>query len=158
MPGTRAAGTPAEAGSRVVVRLGNRLVKGFLDPASLREIGPALPSVDLLLESGAIESVPLAEAKAIFFVKTFAGRNEREDLRFHDHLPSARSLWVRLTFADNEVMEGLVENGARYVLDAGFLVTPTDPTANNWLMYVPKTQIKRFEVLGLRQRLVTQLT
>ena len=144
--------------SRVVIRLADRVVKGFVDRQQLREVKDVSTRLDVRpAEGGMNESILLADAKAVFFVKTFHGRNDREDLRFHDHLPPAQSLWVRLTFADGEVLEGMIENGPSYVLDPGFLLTPTDPTANNWLVYVPKTRIRRFEVLGLRQRSALKL-
>ena len=109
------------------------------------------------LETGKTEQVNIEDAKAIFFVRSFEGPNDRPDLRFHDHLPPPECLWIRLVFIDGEILEGMIENGVRYVNDPGFFVTPSDPTANNWLIYIPKQNIRDFEVLGLRQRTATKL-
>ena len=137
------------------------MVKGFVDRDGWPAAGDSGPSTSALqvrsADTGTTESINLAEAKAVFFVREFDGVFGHTDLRFHDHLPPPECLWIRLVFRDGEVLEGMIENGGRYVLDPGFLVTPTDPTANNWLIYVPKGQVRNFEVLGLRQRTPTKL-
>ena len=43
-----------------------------------------------------------------------------------------------------------MDNQADHVLHPGFLLTPTDPEANHWLIYVAKGQVREFQVLGLR--------
>ena len=57
---------------------------------------------------------------------------------------------VRITFKDEEVMEGLIQNHSEFVLKTGFFFFPSDPEGNNWLVYVLKSQVKEFDVLGLR--------
>ncbi len=142
--------------TRVVIRLPNRIVKGYIDREEWeqqRQSSNQAASLSVRSpDDDQIEILPLHEAKAVFFVRDFEGIPQHADLRFHDHLPPPECLWIRLVFLDGEILEGMIENGPQYVLDAGFFVTPTDPTANNWLIYIPKPQIKRFEVLGLRQR------
>lgn len=136
-----------------VVQFGSRTLRGYADHGALAkasENGTSPDAMRLRLEdSGAVESVPLDAVKAVFFVKSFAG-NGREELRFHDHLPPQDCLWVRVTFEDGEVLEGLVRNTHHCVKHAGFLLAPIDPQANNWLMYVNKSQVADFRVLGLR--------
>lgn len=149
--------TKPEGLERVVLQFGNRVLRGFADREAWdatpedRTALPA-PAGHVLLravDSDHAEEVSLDGLKAAFFVKRFDGPG-LDEMRFHDHLTPPESLWVRVTFQDGEVIEGLVENGARPVLDAGFFLTPTDPEANHWLVYIAKGQVQEFQVLGLR--------
>ena len=87
--------------------------------------------------------------KAIFFVKSFEGK-QHDDLRFYDDREPMDCLWVRVTFHDDEVIEGIIRNDPSFVFNSCFLMSPVDPEGNNWLIYVIKTQLKNFQVLGLR--------
>ena len=104
------------------------------------------------LESGQAEDISLDTAKAIFFVRDFAGQVRHNDLRFHDHLPATQCLWVRVVFDDGERIEGMVDNAHEFVVGSGFLMAPSDTFGNNLLIYVLKSRISGFEVLGLRPR------
>jgi len=66
------------------------------------------------------------------------------------HAPVLQGLWVRVSFHDNEMIEGIVGNTSDYVLQDGFFLMPTDPNGNNKLVYVLKGGLKDFHVLGLR--------
>jgi hypothetical protein len=142
--------------NKIVIKLPEGLVKGYLAADSLRSlhaISAAPQSVTVTLAgSGEERLISLQESKGIFFVKDFDGRVNHMDLRFHDDTAPPEFLWVRLTFLDGEVMEGMIQNGAAFVVSDGLWVTPTDPTGNNLLMYASKSHLKNFEVLGLRQK------
>lgn len=136
----------------LVIQFGDRTVKGFADrsqwpPAD--EIDFSSPPVFRRVGSEVLEQIPLEGVKAIFFVKSFEGK-WHDDLRFHDHLPAPECLWVRATFNDGEVIEGLIGNNQNYVLHPGFYMSPIDPEGNNWLIYVLKNKLKDFQILGLR--------
>jgi hypothetical protein len=137
----------------LVIQFGDRTVKGYTDhsewPAG-DEIGAEKKSpVFRRVGSETIEEIPLEGVKAIFFVKSFEGK-WHDDLRFHDHLPAPECLWVRATFHDGEIIEGLIGNDATHVLQAGFYMSPIDPEGNNWLIYILKNKLKDFQILGLR--------
>ena len=137
----------------LVIQFGDRTVKGYAE----RSQWPAAEHPDLQktlsvmrhMGSETIEQIPLDGVKAIFFVKSFEGK-WHDDLRFHDHLPAPECLWVRATFYDGEVIEGLIANNHNHVLHAGFYMSPIDPEGNNWLIYVLKNKLKDFQILGLR--------
>jgi len=57
---------------------------------------------------------------------------------------------MRVQFLDGEVMEGIVHNSLRYLVDPGFFLLPTDPFGNNKLVYVMKNQLADHRVLGTR--------
>jgi hypothetical protein len=138
---------------KVVIQYGGRIAKGFTNRAlwpSEQDLSPNLSSVPVRLhDSNEIQEIPLDGVKAVFFVKTFEGKSH-DDLRFHDHLPPVECLWVRVTFDDGEVIEGLIRNSGSYVLQDGFFMSPIDPEGNNVLVYVIKAKLQDIEVLGLR--------
>ena len=136
----------------LVIQYGGRTVKGYAEKNRWPADDPnfhAAPTIFQRLGSETMEQVPLDGVKAIFFVKSFEGKSH-DDLRFHDHLPAPDCLWVRVTFHDGEVIEGLIGNSPNYVLHAGFYMSPIDPEGNNWLIYVLKSKLKDFQILGLR--------
>lgn len=101
--------------------------------------------------TGASEKISLVGAKAIFFVKSFAGRASHHELHFHDEVGPPGRLYVRLTFLDNEIMEGMVENTRNLLVNAGFFLEAIDPDSNNVQIYVFKAQIKDFRILAVRK-------
>jgi hypothetical protein len=137
----------------LVIQFGDRTVKGYAErsqwpPAEDLDINATRP-VFRPLGSDTTEHIPLDGVKAIFFVKSFEGK-WHDDLRFHDHLPAPECLWVRATFHDGEVIEGLIGNNSNHVLYPGFYMSPIDPEGNNWLIYILKNKLKDFQILGLR--------
>jgi hypothetical protein len=48
------------------------------------------------------------------------------------------------------VIEGIVHNSIRYLLDPGFFLVPTHPGSNNRLIYISKSQLADHRVLGTR--------
>lgn len=144
---------------RVVVQGSDGAIKGYADKAQWAANG-ALSVEDQRrdsirlrrLDSDATVDVPLENVKAVFFVHDFTGEVQRRDLRFHDHLPATQCLWVRVRFDDGETIEGLINNTQEFVVGSGFLMAPADTLGNNWLIYVPKSKLMGFEVLGLRPK------
>jgi hypothetical protein len=137
----------------LVIQFGDRTVKGYAErsqwpPAEELDFQRS-PPMFRRLGSDTMEQIPIDGVKAIFFVKSFEGK-WHDDLRFHDHLPAPECLWVRATFHDGEVIEGLIGNNPNYVVHAGFYMSPIDPEGNNWLIYVLKNKLKDFQILGLR--------
>src|SRR5215831_17602078 len=90
------------------------------------------------------------ELKALFFVKKFSGNKEYSEIRFFETQPKIDGLWVRVTFYDNETIEGIVSNTIRFLMDDGFYLKPPDPNSNNRFMYVVKEALKDFTVLGVQ--------
>src|ERR1700751_230398 len=145
---------------RVVVQGSDGAIKGYADKAQWTTANGSLSTEDQKresiqlkrLDSGATEDVPLEKVKAVCFVHDFTGEVQRRDLRFHDHLPATQCLWVGVRFDDGETIEGLINNTQEFVLGSGFLMAPADKLGNNWLIYVPKSKLMCFEVLGLRPK------
>jgi hypothetical protein len=145
---------------QVVVQLGTRMLKGYLESPvwstieeQLSNVPPSAPGIFRIrhLDTGLMEEIPTADIKAVFYVNTFDGDSEHTHLNFHSRTPVAQGIWMRLQFRDGEVMEGLVYNSLRYLVDPGFFLVPTDPDSNNKLVYVIKSWLVDHRVLGMRK-------
>jgi hypothetical protein len=157
---TRQAG-PAEAGTpeKVVIQFGTRTIKGYLEAQAWSTVEEILCSAPTeapkmfrvqLLHTDEIANISTKDAKAVFFVNRFEGDPQHQPLHFHVMAPANHGLWVRLDFLDGEMIEGIVQNSIRCLNDPGFFVVPTDPGGNNKLVYVIKSALKNFRVLGMR--------
>jgi hypothetical protein len=149
-----------ETSHKVVAHvLGGKLVKGFLKT----DHGPQLENVLQhhfsrngcaipihAHENNGQVAVGLETLKAIFFVKTFEGRSDYQEVKFFDSHPAVEGLWVQVRFADGELTEGILQNSIRYLIEPGFLLKPPDPLSNNEFVYVLKKSLKDFRILGVR--------
>jgi len=136
-----------------------RRVKGLLRIEAHSSLESLLDKTDRNLEGGMTffcpeggepETLDLREAKAVYFVKTFEGDNKRDKIRFYENGPEVGLLWVEVQFLDDEVEEGAVHNSIHHLVQDGFFLHTSDPESNNKLVYVKKSAIKRYRVLGLR--------
>jgi hypothetical protein len=145
---------------KVVIQFGDELIKGYLESQTwntieelLRNAPDSPPKIFRVrrLGSDVVEEIPTENAKAVFYVNNFDGDFEHKPLQFHTRAPIVHGIWVRLEFFDGEVMEGIVHNSIRYLVDPGFFLRPTDPGSNNRLVYVMKSGLKDYRVLGMRK-------
>lgn len=141
------------------MRYEDHAVRGFAEVSKLGSIEQLLrneaqhpiETISLkIADSEDVREVPTKDAKAVFFVKTFDGDLRHRALHFHEHAPTVPGLWVRVFFYDNEMIEGIISNTKDFVLGDGFFLRPTDPNGNNTLVYVLKSGLKDFHVLGMR--------
>ena len=135
---------------KVIIRkLNGEILKGYadpsLDPASAKENSVTISSL-----TEEVICVPKSEIKALFFVRKFSGNKEYAEVKFFESQPRIDGLWVRLYFFDNEAIEGIVSNSMNFLREDGFYLKPPDPNSNNRLMYVVKSALKDFTVLGVQ--------
>lgn len=143
---------------KVVAHLADgSLIKGFLrdapsiDPLSASLSANSLPNrIALELPTGGKKVIEISNAKALFFVKTLEGRTDYVEIKFFERNPQIAGLWVKIQFRDGEVTEGIVHNSLPFVSDAGFFLRPPDPHSNNRVVYVVKSFLSDFRVLGIR--------
>lgn len=145
---------------KVVIQLGARTLRGYLDSVALNTVEellshapPSSPESFRLrhLESDKVEEISANDVKAVFYVNSFEGDSDHKELNFHSRAPIVHGIWVRLQFRDGEVMEGIIYNSIRYLVDPGFFLLPTDPDSNNRLVYVQKSWLADYRVLGMRR-------
>lgn len=135
---------------KVVVRkLDGEIIKGYVDPTP----EPVSAKDDKIIVTSLTEeiiTVPKNEIKALFFVRKFSGNREYSEVKFFESQPRIDGLWVRLHFFDDEAIEGIVANSINFLVEDGFYLKPPDPNSNNRLMYVVKSALKDFTVLGVQ--------
>ena len=129
----------------VIRRLDHGLMKGFVDSTSY--LGPN--GIRLLDREGRTLTIPLHEIKGVFFVRDFDGNPQRSERKLFQSRPRLAGLWVRVTFKDKEVLEGLLPSNLVELSPEGFLVTPADLYSNNLRIFVPRTALSEMTVLGV---------
>jgi len=145
---------------KVVARMRDgKMVKGYLhcpmnstfeDYLRTNEFTPPESIGIQPVDSGKDISIQMEALKALFFVKSFDGDKDHPEIKFFDKSPPNRGLWVRVQFYDNEAIEGTIENSLRYLTERGFFMKPPDPRSNNEILYVVKSSLASFRVLGVR--------
>jgi len=152
--------TFAPKSEKVVIQFGNRTLKGYLESPVWNTIEELLSNAPQSspetfrirnLETGIVEEISVKDVKAVFYVESFDGNSDHSQLNFHTRAPIVHGIWMRCQFLDGEVMEGIVYNSIRYLVDPGFFLLPTDPGSNNKLVYVLKSWLVDHRVLGLRK-------
>lgn len=150
----------ANVPEKVVIQFGTGIIKGYLESTGWSTIEQVLSNAPRSspetmrirhLESDLVEEISVKSVKAVFFVNSFDGDAVRNHINFHTRAPIVHGVWLRLQFVDGEVMEGIVYNSIRYLIDPGFFLLPTDPGSNNKLIYVVKSSLVDLRVLGLRK-------
>ena len=63
--------------------------------------------------------------------------------------PRTAGLWLRITLADGDEIEGLAANDRTLIEGAGLLITPPDLRSNTQRMYIPRQAIQALEVVAL---------
>jgi hypothetical protein len=135
-----------------------RLFKGFLHngvedlPSSAGVPRPANLPEQLTIRAldGKIYHVSLGELKAVFFVRSFDGSKQYTETKFFHAHPVLEGIWARLHFNDNETIEGVVYNSLHFLTNEGFFLKPPDPQSNNQMMYVLKSSLRDFRIMGVR--------
>lgn len=128
----------------VVVYLDRKTEPGYLDPTRLGRTD----AVDLLTLNGSHRSIPFSEVKSIHFVREFDQPFAPARKSFLSR-PRQEGLWVRLRFVDGDQMEGLVPNNLLGLLEYGIQITPPDSNGNNLRLFIPRTALTEFVVLGV---------
>lgn len=129
---------------RVIVRkLDRDSVSGYVGPHYLMD-----NKIELLNAAGKLVTVPLEEIKAVYFVRDFEASEEVVRKSFPSR-PRAEGLWVRVTFKDQEILEGLMGNELSQFIAEGFLLAPPDTRGNAQRIFVPRTSLLSFTVLSV---------
>lgn len=128
---------------------GHLIVAHFINGKVLKglslDVDPKRPLCHLKTETGGTVEVALNEVKALFFVKSAAGKPEHNDARAavpgDSRLVGARR--VRVVFADKEEIRGLMN---RYPpITPYFFMLPIDPLSNNIRILVNRSAVKEMK-------------
>jgi hypothetical protein len=105
--------------------------------------------VELLTPDVTVQVLSYQEVKTVSFVKDFDAAEQETARKVFNTRPKTDGLWVRMTFRDDEVMEGILTNNLLQLEPYGFTVVPPDPYSNNQRIFVPKAALKEIQVLGV---------
>jgi hypothetical protein len=146
------------SGSRkkVVVRMQDQTVQAGYLPASA-VVNRAMQSVELLDVAGRLLAVPLMAIRYIAYVRDFnlddASMPERLTRKTFLARPRTEGLWVRISFRDGDVLEGLAPLDVALVDDAltdsGIYLVPPDVRSNTQRLFVPRAAMAGLVVLGV---------
>lgn len=134
----------ASTAKKVSVRRFDReTLTGFINPLSYLQPG----GIELLRPDGSLVTLPYREVRWVAFVKDFEA--EPEPSRIFQNRPKQEGLWVRMTFPDGEVLDGILPNNLLSWEAAGLTVTPPEPDSNNQKLFVPREGLRSVQVLGV---------
>jgi hypothetical protein len=129
----------------VIRRFEREPLTGFVSPTSyLRPDG-----IEILTQAGTVSLIPYNEVKAVCFVRDFDSADAEPTQRLFLTRPKVEGLWVRMKFADGELMDGLLTNNLLQLESSGFTVVPPNPSSNNQRIFVPKSALLEFQVVGV---------
>jgi len=112
--------------------------------------------LELLTQSGKVIYIDLREVKGVYFVRDFADAESLGRKTFTTR-PRSEGLWVRIEFADNDMLEGLLPNELTLLTGDGYLIIPPDTRSNTQRIFVPRSALSSLTVLaviggGVRRR------
>ena len=117
--------------------------------------GQDTPELEILDLAGKVLQMPWEAVKWVCYVRDFnmssVDQSNPERL-LHKRFavrPRAAGLWLRMTLADGDELEGLAANDRSLVDGAGLLLTPPDMRSNTQRIYVPRQAIQTLEVVSL---------
>jgi hypothetical protein len=113
--------------------------------------------LEVLDLNGKVVQVAWAQIKWVCYVRDLPSPSLQSEASNPERLlhkrfttrPRTAGLWLRMTLTDGEHLEGLAANNRTLVESPGLLLTPPDTRSNTQRIYVPRTAIETFEVVGL---------
>lgn len=129
---------------KVIVRKAGRdSLRGYVSPKFIVE-----GKLELLNQSGKVVLIDLNEIKSVDFVRDFNDPATPGRKTFTTR-PRTEGLWVRLKFADNDILEGMMPNDLVQLSPDGYLITPPDTRGNVQRVFVPKSALEEMNVLAV---------
>ena len=109
--------------------------------------------LEILDLGGKVLTLPWDAVKWVCYVRDLPvnepGNPERLLQKKFAVRPRGSGLWMRMTLADGDELEGVAANDRSLVDGAGLLVTPPDTRSNTQRIYIPRKSIQTLEVLSL---------
>jgi hypothetical protein len=147
-------GQMTEAQKKVIVRLFNAgTVSGYLPQNGLVDSG----MVALMDTAGRAILFPMIDIKLIAYVRDFNQNDtvepERLGRRTFLARPRSEGLWLRMTFRDGDILEGLAATDITFldslVIDSGLMASVPDARSNTQRIYVPRSALTSLDLLGI---------
>jgi len=122
--------------------MGRDSLNGYVGPVFIAD-----GRLEILNTSGNLVTIDLDEVKGVYFVREF-GDPDLTRKTFTTR-PRSEGLWVRLTFRDNEVLEGMMPNNLTQLAPEGFFINPPDTRSNTQRIFVPRSALTELTVLAV---------
>lgn len=111
------------------------------------------PELEILDPGGKVLRIGWEQVKWVCYVRDLPGSDSTNPERLlHKRFairPRTAGVWLRMTLADGEEIEGLAANDRTLIEGAGLMLTPPDTRSNTQRIYVPRQAIQALEVVGL---------
>ncbi len=122
------------------------LIEGYVSPQTyLRPEG-----VEILKRSAEAVVAPYEQIRAVYFVRDFGDPPDGEgQRRVFGSRPKLDGLWVRLTYRDGEIVEGVMPNDLTLMSEYGVTFTPPDANSTTQRIFVPRNALEELKVLGV---------
>ncbi len=143
----------APAQKKVILRsFSNELAWGYLPQSAFLRDG----QITLMATDGRLTPFPIKTLKRIAYVRDF-NLDDRVDPERIGRMtfparPRGDGIWLKLTFRDDELLEGLTTLDLAFadtlLDDHGLFLTPPDSRSNTLRLFVPRMALQSIEVLG----------
>jgi hypothetical protein len=121
---------------------------GYVDA----DFGQNPTELELLDLTGKILRIGWEQVKWVCYVRSHAVDAANPERLLHKRFstrPRTAGVWLRMTLADGEELEGLAANDVSLVSGLGLLLTPPDTRSNTQRVYVPRQAIQKLELVSL---------
>jgi hypothetical protein len=129
----------------VVYRFERQPVDGFVNPTTFL----LADGIELLTKSGAVQTIPYSELKAVCFI----GEPSRSDLFetpvLFERRPRIPGLWTRFTLRDGDQIDGVLPHNLADWPAAGFMFTPPRAPSLGQRVFVPRNALAHTEFQGV---------
>ena len=120
-----------------------------------------ISDLELLDSAGKLRRIPWTQVKWVCYVREFPAEGsggaftndgsqpERLVRRKFSTRPRIAGVWLSLTLADGEELEGVAANDRSLIDGIGLLLTPPDTRSNTQRVFIPRSAIRELTVLGV---------
>ncbi len=146
----------AGSGKKVIVRTNSGAVlPGYLPASGL--VGSISAVIELLDTAGRVVPLRLETVRYVAYVRDFnlddSENPERLLRRTFLARPRTEGLWIRATFKDGEMLEGLAALDMTWLDDAiddkGVFLLPPDVRSNTQKLYIPRISLSNLRVVAV---------
>jgi len=143
----------------VIVR---KLTRDWCAGYAAANLAAEFNELELLDSSGKLIRIPWSEVKWVCYVRELAsgdsatqnsalgsGSPERILRRRFTSRPRIAGVWIRIVLSDGDEIEGVAVNDRSLVDGSGLLLTPPDTRSNTQRVFIPRSSIREFTVLGV---------
>lgn len=111
------------------------------------------PALEILDQAGKVVTIGWETVKWVCYVRELSSGDPANPERLLQKRftvrPRAAGIWLRMTLADGDDLEGLAANDRTLIDGPGLLLTPPDTRSNTQRIFIPRSSIQTLEVAGL---------